>query len=155
MMEMDTLPHHHRHRHHRPGNNAIYLILGAIVISPLIWQLFGSDKVGQWHPFYDVIYYIDGVKYEGYTFSWYLTLTFIRTKTLLWPIIAILAKPRHYNLIYIYIGYELIMLIDHFLFYEQASSIIFGVQIGMRVIIAPILAIYMVYYHYKYEHIKE
>jgi len=141
MMEMETpLPRHLHHLRHQ-GSSFIYLILGLVLLMPLIWQEYGSDEVRKWHPFFDV----------EYSFYWYLTISAMRIKPILYLTVAILARHRHRYLIYMFIVYESIMLVDHFLFYSQSNMELFGVQVGMRVITSVILAIYMVWHHYKYE----
>ncbi len=100
---------------------------------PLIWQEYGSGTIGKWHPFFDV----------EYSFYWYLTITSMRLKPVLYLIVARLAKRRHYILIYCFIIYEGTMFIDHVLIYSQSDT---------RKWISLLLATYMVYYHYRYEH---
>ena len=132
---METRPDHHHLRHLRQKGNYIYLVLGIILIMPLIWQEYGSDEIRKWHPFYDV----------EYSFYWYLTITFMRLKPVLYLIVARLARPRHYILIYCFIIYEGTMFIDHILVYSQSDT---------RKWISLLLATYMVYYHYRYEHFR-
>jgi len=148
-MEMEIRQHHRLRLRHHLGNSFIYIILGLIALMPLIWQTFGSNVVKKWHLFNDV----------EYSLYWYLTILFMRVKAVLWPIVVVLAKKRHYNLIYIFIGYEAIMVIDHIFFYSQSSFDVYikgigVVEVGARVIISLLLAIYMIYYHYKYEHTR-
>lgn len=140
-METEILQHHHLHHLRHQKDNFIYYALGFIILLPLIWQIYGSDEKISPHPFFDV----------EYELSWYFTLTAMRFKPILYLIVARLAMPRHYNLIYIFIGYEAIMFIDHILFYAQSNFIVYGKQIGMRFITSFILAPYIVWYHYKYE----
>ena len=146
-METETRQTRHHHlRHHHQGSNWIYIILGIIISLPLIWYSYGyhangESIIGKWHPFYDV----------EYSLAWYLTLMSIRLKTVLYPIAILVAKERHYPLIYIFIAYEGIMFIDSILFYAQSFFYYHGIQIGMRIIFSIILAITLVWYHYKYE----
>lgn len=113
--------------------SGIYLVFGIILIMPLIWGVYGSNIVRQWHPFYDV----------EYSLYWYLTLTYLYMKGFLYLIVARLVKPRHYVLIYCFMVYEASMIFDHFLMYSQSD---------VRKWLAVMLATYMVYYHYRYEH---
>jgi len=135
MMEMEThLPLHHPHPHHQ-GSSFIYLVLGLILLMPIIWQEFGSERVEEWHPFFDV-------KYSLY---WYLTLTSMRMKPVFYLVVARLAQKRHYLLIHSFLAYEITMFLDHILTYSQSDT---------RKWLTIILAAYMVWYHYKYENIE-
>lgn len=66
----------------------------------------------------------------------------MRLKPVLYLVVARLARPRHYVLIYCFIIYEGTMFIDHILVYSQSDT---------RKWISLILATYMVYYHYRYD----
>ncbi len=129
-MEEATRQTHHPHLRHQ--DNRIYLVLGIIIILPMLWQELGSDKVAKWHPFFDV----------EYSLYWYVALTMYNIKPLLYVIVAILAKSKHRLLLTIFIGYEFILFMDHILIYSQSPGI---------TISGIILALYMVWYHYKYE----
>ena len=99
---------------------------------PIIWQTFGSDEVRKWHPFSNV----------EYSLSWYLVLTSYNLRPLLYAIVVILVKPRHYTLILCFIIYESILFLDHMMIYSQSPT---------YKIMAFIISTYMVWYHYKYE----
>ncbi len=99
---------------------------------PLMWQVFGSDEVRKWHPFFDV----------EYSLYWYLALTSYNLKPAIYLVVARLTKPKHYMLIFCFMIYEGMLYLDHVLIYSQSPTIP-----GMAII----LSIYMVWYHYKYE----
>jgi len=123
---------HQTHRRHHPGTGtSIYLVLGVILMMPLLWQEFGSDEVRKWHPFFDV----------EYSLYWYIALTVYNLKPLLYLIVARLAKRKHHTLLAVFMGYEFILYIDHVLIYSQSPG---------TYIVGMSLALYMVYYHWKY-----
>lgn len=124
------------HRPHHRTNSWVYLVLGIVLVTSFVWQGYGSEVVRKWHPFYDV----------EYSLYWYLALTSMSLRPLLYCVVAILAKRRHYGLIKIFIIYEAIIFFDHILIYSQSP---------VREPIAILLATYMIWYHYKYEHVGE
>lgn len=99
---------------------------------PLIWQIFGSSEIRKWHPFYDV----------EYSLYWYLALTSYNFKPVMYILVAILTKAKHHTLILCFMMYEIILYLDHVLIYSQSPTI---------PLMALIMSLYMVYYHYKYE----
>ncbi len=122
----------HRPRRRRQDNN-IYMVLGFILILPMLWQEFGNDRVAKWHPFFDV----------EYSLYWYIALTVYNVKPFLYLMVAILSRPRHFRLLMVFAGYELVLFIDHILIYSQSP----GISIG-----GVAMAIYIVWYHWKYEY---
>lgn len=104
---------HHQARHQGETINSIYLVLGVILILPLLWPVFGNEEIRKWHPFSEV----------EYSLAWYIVLTTYNLKPLLYLIAGRLAKPRHYTLIYVFMGYECILLLDHILIYSQSPGI--------------------------------
>lgn len=129
---MEEAIHQIRHHHRQGTGSSVYLVLGTILILPLLWQVYGSDEIGKWHPFFDV----------EYSLYWYIALTSYNLKPALYLIVARLAKRRHKCLIVVFIGYELILFLDHMLIYSQSP----GIKIS-----GILLASYMVYYHYRYD----
>ncbi len=122
----------HLHLHQRTTTASIYLVLGIILILPLLWQAFGNDTVRKWHPFRE----------EEYSLYWYIALLVYNLKPLLYLIVARLTKPRYFTLIYVFIGYECILFLDHVLIYSQSPGIVIG---------AMVMAVYMVWYFFKYK----
>ena len=123
---------HQVHRPRRHQDNNIYLVLGVILILPMLWQELGSDRVAKWHPFFDV----------EYSLYWYIALASYNIRPFLYVVVAILSKRRHHLLLMVFAGYELVLFIDHILIYSQSP----GISIG-----GVIMAIYIVWYHWKYE----
>lgn len=132
---METLQGHHHLLHRQTKTSGIYLILGIVLMMPLIWSMYGREQVRAWHPFYDV----------EYSLYWYLTLTYLYMKGLLYLIVARLTNPKHYTLLYCFMVYESAMILDHFLVYSQSD---------VRKWLAIMLSTYIVWYHYKYETVR-
>ncbi len=130
-MEEDTRQ-IHRQTHHQEGVNSIYLILGTLLILPIIWHGVRDDFTYKWHPFSDV----------EYSLTWYLVLTSYNLRPLLYTMVAILAKPKYYTLLFVFAIYESILFIDHLLIYSQSPT---------YKAMAILISYYMVWYHYKYE----
>lgn len=129
---------HHQETHQEVGNS-IYLVLGLILVTPLLAVEFGSkDLVMQWHP----LYHIGNINAKGYHLWWYLTLLYLTMKSVLWSIVAILKEPKHIKMIFNFLIYETIMLMDFIIIYGRSP---------VRGSVAIIFSAYMVYYHYKYE----
>lgn len=124
---------HQTHRHHllEVKVNPLYMVLGIILIMPILWQVIGNDRIGKWHPFFNV----------EYSLYWYIALTMYNLKPMMYLIVAGLVKKKHFRLIKVFIIYELILFFDHMLIYSQSP----GIKIG-----GIALAFYMVYYHYRY-----
>ncbi len=135
-MEQDIHPIHH-HRHQEAGNS-IYLLLGIVLILPILWDQFGSDRKEQWHLFY----HVGKPEYEGYSLYWFLGLTYLFILPVIFPFIAILAKSKHKILLICFGIYGFAMLFDHILVYSQSE---------VRHWLAIIFSLFMVWYHYKYE----
>jgi hypothetical protein len=98
----------------------------------MLWQELGSDRIAKWHPFFDV----------EYSLYWYMALTSYNIRPFLYVVVAILSRHRHHLLLMVFAGYELVLFIDHILIYSQSP----GISIG-----GVIMAIYVVWYHWKYE----
>jgi len=113
-------------------NNWIYIVLGLILILPVTWQVYGSEEIRKWHPFFDV----------EYSLYWYLGLSNLTVIPFLYSIVAILAKRKHRTLLICFVIYEFTMVLDHFLIYSQSN---------VRAVLSILLMTYMVWYHYKYE----
>ena len=129
---MEEVTHQIRHReaHHREVAS-IYLVLLFILIMPLMWSEYGSNRVNNWHPFYDV----------EYSLNWYIAICMYKLKPLLYLVVARLAKERHSRLIMVFIGYEFVLCMDYILVYSQSPGIVSG---------AWIISCYIMYYHYRY-----
>ncbi len=131
MKEVDihqTLP----QTHHQEAVSNIYFILGILLILPIIWHWVRDDFTYKWHPFSDV----------EYSLTWFLILTSYNLRPVLYVMVAILAKPKYYTLLFIFAIYESILFLDHMLIYSQSPT---------YKVMALILSLYMVWYHYKYE----
>jgi len=99
---------------------------------PIIWHWVRVDEVRQWHPFSDV----------EYSLTWYLVLTSYNLRPVLYAIAGLLMKPKYYRLIFVFMVYEIVLFLDRMLVYSQSPS--------YKLMTLPI-ALYMVWYHYKYE----
>ncbi len=133
---MDYHQDHRHHLHHpRTKTSWIYLILSINLILSFNSQGYGSEIIKKWHPFYDV----------EYSLYWYLALGAWSLKPFLYAIVAIVAKPRHRILIIVFMIYEGILFLDYILVYSQSQ---------VREPIAILLAVYMIFFHYKYEHLE-
>jgi len=129
---MDFHRDHHPHHPHHLTTNWIYLLLGVILITSYIWQEYDNGVTRKWHIFYDV----------EYSLYWYIALMSWALRPLLYIIVAILSEVRHRKLLITFMIYESILFLDFVLVYSQSD---------VRRPIAIIMAIYMVWYHYKYE----
>lgn len=129
---MDFHQDHHLLHPRRLTTNWIYLLLGVILITSYIWQEYDNGVAGKWHIFYDV----------EYSLYWYIALMSWSLRPLLYIIVAILSEIRHRKLLITFMLYESVLFLDFVLVYSQSN---------VRRPIAIIMAIYMVWYHYKYE----
>ena len=120
--------------HYQVRNNWIYIVLGIILIASYIWQEYDNGVMGKWHVFYSL----------EYPLYWYIVLTSWALRPFLYVIVAALAKSRHKKLLIVFMIYEGVMFLDFILIYSQSD---------VRRPIAIVLAVYMIWYHYKYENI--
>ena len=110
----------------------IYLILGLIVFMPIMWHMIRNNTIAEWHPFTNV----------KYSLTWYLILFSYNIRPVLYVVVALLAKPKHYFLLISFLAYEFILFMDYVLIYSESPA--YG---GMAVM----MSFYMAWYAHKYE----
>ena len=132
------MDYHQANHHHHQTTTSIYLVLGIITILPILWDEYGSNQIGQWHPFYQV----GGKDYPGYSLYWYIGLTAWSLIPVLYIVVALIAKSIHNLLLVSFLVYQTTLFLDWVLVYAQSD---------VRTYLAIILAVYMAWYHYKYD----
>lgn len=99
---------------------------------PVIWHFVRDDTLREWHPFTNV----------EYSLTWYLILLSYNLRPVLYVLVALLANNKHHKLLLVFLIYEFILFVDYVLIYSESP--VYGLM-------PTVLALYMVWYHYKYE----